>query len=626
MSQKGFREVETLQELFTRVDGNKSGTIGFGEFLSLLYFWAEVGPYSNLFPTREAEAVDTAFRFLEKSYLRYDADKSRSLSRDELNTFVSEYFGEIPKSLGELCDLIFPKDGDHIGFTRFLMLLYHLTVPSGRYLIRSRRHSSRDGSIRLEETELWQLLDHAFTVLEKDFRAFDKDGDNSVDLSELTNALENRNSEQLVDILSRLTYIFDKVDLDKSGAIDFPEFLYLVYLLVENGSYKQVIENAVDAGAVKKSFLFLRKSYSKYDDDKNSRLDRKEVSAFLKDYFGTVPSSFEDIFMELETPGKGHIDFVRFLQLLYEMIRPTSGFYVGKKKKPVPKKQEAVRSGSESSMVKLPKLQRVENLQLSEVKNSKKIGEGGFGIVYKAEFRSHIVAAKYLKGDYSKEVLEEFKAEVNLMQSMDHKNLVFMLGAAVEPPNLCIVTEYCSHGSLFDVLHKERRVLHESLIWSIAHGVASGCHVLHTMNPPIIHRDLKSLNVLLDQNWVAKVCDFGLSKKTYQDQTHTAGIGTPQWTAPEVMTSPNYDTKADVFSFGILLWEMTHREIPFKGYEQIQVAMNVVRGARPHISRRKCPEEFARLMERCWATDPRQRPPFSEVLKELDAIKSKFVQ
>ncbi len=133
-------------------------------------------------------------------------------------------------------------------------------------------------------------------------------------------------------------------------------------------------------------------------------------------------------------------------------------------------------------------------------------------------------------------------------------------------------------------------------------------HYLHSCNPPVLHRDLKSLNLLLDESSRVKLADFGWTKGL--DNYMTGKIGTYQWMAPEVIASQKYSEKADVFSYGIILWEIASREPPFKHLSGLQVSLEVLNNdLRPPIPK-KTPEPFAKLMRKCWDREPSKRPSF----------------
>lgn len=131
---------------------------------------------------------------------------------------------------------------------------------------------------------------------------------------------------------------------------------------------------------------------------------------------------------------------------------------------------------------------------------------------------------------------------------------------------------------------------------------------MHTSTPPIIHRDLKSLNLLLDDSYRVKLADFGWTKGL--DNYMTGKIGTYQWMAPEVIASQKYSEKADVFSYGIILWEIASREPPFKNLSGLQVSMEVLNNdLRPKIPK-NTPESYVKLMKKCWDREPSKRPSF----------------
>ena len=143
---------------------------------------------------------------------------------------------------------------------------------------------------------------------------------------------------------------------------------------------------------------------------------------------------------------------------------------------------------------------------------------------------------------------------------------------------------------------------------------------LHSGKPPILHRDLKSANILLDESYTAKVCDFGLSRLKAQERSMTGNCGTVQWMAPEVLANADYNEKADVYSYGIILWEMLSRECPFEGMTPIQCALAVLnRNKRPEIPK-WCPQPLQALIRACIKKDPEERPMFSEILEALDKM------
>ncbi|KAL8107282.1 hypothetical protein AgCh_023909 [Apium graveolens] len=173
-----------------------------------------------------------------------------------------------------------------------------------------------------------------------------------------------------------------------------------------------------------------------------------------------------------------------------------------------------------------------EDLQVFE-----RIGIGSYGEVFRAEWNSTEVAVKrFMNQDISGDALDQFKCEVEIMLRLRHPNVVLFMGAVTRPPNLSILTEFLPRGSLFKLLHRPNIQLDEKRRLRMALDVAKGMNYLHTSNPMIVHRDLKTLNLLVDKNWVVKVCDFGMSRllhHTFLSSTSTAG--TPEWMAPEVL-------------------------------------------------------------------------------------------
>mmetsp|Transcript_11423 Transcript_11423/g.25985 ORF Transcript_11423/g.25985 Transcript_11423/m.25985 type:complete len:181 (-) Transcript_11423:32-574(-) len=178
-------------------------------------------------------------------------------------------------------------------------------------------------------------------------------------------------------------------------------------------------------------------------------------------------------------------------------------------------------------------------------------------------------------------------------------------------------------------MHKKRLNFDPHSKWRILRECAVGLNVLHVAPVPVVHRDIKSLNVLLTKQFTVKICDFGLSKiMTKQTMQMTKGLGTPHWMAPEVISSSNYGTPSDVYSYGIMVWELFHRMVPYGGLDAAKITMGVVTGnppLRPPIHRNIQPN-VARLMNWCWDQKPENRPSFARVIEYLDQIQGEFPQ
>jgi len=148
------------------------------------------------------------------------------------------------------------------------------------------------------------------------------------------------------------------------------------------------------------------------------------------------------------------------------------------------------------------------------------------------------------------------------MEILRHPNICMFLGACTQPPNFALVLEYCSRGSLMGLIQNKEINLNWDDKKRLALETCRALNYLHSFNPPILHRDLKSLNLLIDEFFRIKLADFGWTK--ILDNYMTGKIGTYQWMAPEVISMFQYTEKADVFSFGIILWEISAREPPFR--------------------------------------------------------------
>ncbi|CAA0834862.1 PAS domain-containing protein tyrosine kinase family protein [Striga hermonthica] len=246
------------------------------------------------------------------------------------------------------------------------------------------------------------------------------------------------------------------------------------------------------------------------------------------------------------------------------------------------------------------------------------IGQGCCGTVYHALWYGSDVAVKaFSKLEYTDELIFSFREEVSLMKRLRHPNILLFMGAVTSPERLCIVTEFLPRGSLLGLLQKSTSKFEMKRRISMALDVARGMNYLHHFNPPIVHRDLKSSNLLVDKNWSVKVGDFGLSRLKHETYLTTmSGKGTPQWMAPEILRNEPADEKSDVYSFGVILWELATHRIPWDRLNSLQVIAAV-----GFMNQRlDIPEDvdpcWASMIESCWR-EPQSRPSFQELVEQL---------
>lgn len=369
------------------------------------------------------------------------------------------------------------------------------------------------------------------------------------------------------------------------------------------------------------------------------------------------------------------------------------------------------------------------SVRWKEIEIEKQVGEGSFGVVYKAVFRGASVAVKKMRPQFSQltpKDIDEFNKEAYMMSRLRHPNIVLVMGISFVdqeilpmprrssiadqrdgfaeepdtaaapgkhlPKTVCIVTEFLEQGSLADILYGPRRLPAEiwtyDLILTCALQAARGMLYLHTHSPPICHRDLKSSNLVVDDHWVVKVTDFGMSRilpEKIRDQTleklaqpvppadravapqrspdrganaesdrdsfmshgsintdmshqsaqglagavrggaaagpeMTSNLGTTAWCAPELLTASSttrYSVKVDVYSFGMVLWELWEKKRPFDELSNRFDIMDAIRaGRRPAISV-GCPPAYRSLVQRCWQAEPGRRPNFQYIVRYL---------
>ncbi|KAJ8712393.1 hypothetical protein PYW07_005235 [Mythimna separata] len=260
----------------------------------------------------------------------------------------------------------------------------------------------------------------------------------------------------------------------------------------------------------------------------------------------------------------------------------------------------------------------VEEIDYNEIQELSVVGKGAFGVVWKGLWRNTLVAVKHINSEAEK---REFSIEVRQLSRVSHPNIVRLYGACTKGAHVCLVMEYAEGGSLYNVLHnrpKPKYTAAHAMSW--ARQCAEGVAYLHSMKPkPLIHRDLKPPNLLLvGGGQRLKICDFGTAadKATYM----TNNKGSAAWMAPEVFEGSTYTEKCDVFSWGIILWEVLSRRKPFEeGGSAFRIMWAVHTGQRPNLIE-GCPEPIEQLMTQCWHKVPAERPSMAKVCDIMSAL------
>ncbi|XP_011101390.1 serine/threonine-protein kinase EDR1-like [Sesamum indicum] len=255
------------------------------------------------------------------------------------------------------------------------------------------------------------------------------------------------------------------------------------------------------------------------------------------------------------------------------------------------------------------------NINFSELTIGTRVGIGFFGEVFRGSWNGLEVGIKvFLEQDLTVENIEDFCNEISILSRIRHPNVILFLGACTTPPRLSIVTEYMEMGSLYYLIHASG--LKKKLSWQrrikMLCDICRGLLSIHRMN--IVHRDLKSANCLVNKHWTVKICDFGLSRiLTTRPRFFSSSARTPEWMAPELIRNEPFTEKCDIFSLGVIMWELCTLNRPWDGIPSVQVVYAVGNDGQ----RLEIPEgPLGKLIADCWA-EPDERPNCQEVLSRL---------
>ncbi|XP_056219383.1 mitogen-activated protein kinase kinase kinase 7-like isoform X1 [Seriola aureovittata] len=275
-----------------------------------------------------------------------------------------------------------------------------------------------------------------------------------------------------------------------------------------------------------------------------------------------------------------------------------------------------------ADMLETPPGYPFEEINYEDIEVEEVVGRGAFGVVCKAKWKGKDVAIKTIESESERKA---FIVELRQLSRVNHPNIVKLYGSCNSP--VCLVMEYAEGGSLYNVLHGAEPLPYytasHAMSWCLQ--CSQGVAYLHGMKPKaLIHRDLKPPNLLLVAGGtVLKICDFGTACDI---QTHmTNNKGSAAWMAPEVFEGNNYSEKCDVFSWGIILWEVITRRKPFDeiGGPAFRIMWAVHNGTRPPLIK-NLPKPIESLMTRCWSKDPSQRPSMEEIVKIMTHLMRYF--
>jgi sterile alpha motif and leucine zipper-containing kinase AZK len=227
--------------------------------------------------------------------------------------------------------------------------------------------------------------------------------------------------------------------------------------------------------------------------------------------------------------------------------------------------------------------------------------------------------------------LSDFRREVQILSRLRHPSIVLWLGACTQAPNLTIVLEYMDKGSLHQFLHRTTTPYTTLTLTRWAMTIAQGMVYLHSAKPfPIVHCDLNTNNVLVNRDGMVKITDFGLSKVKHSSRLsrQTGMTGTVNYASPEVIRGGKFSEASDVFAYGVILWELLTRRIPWEDLNEYQIVFQMTSDLDASLAATaknlelpaSAPEGYRKIIHGAWATQPERRSAFKDVLGDLREV------
>ncbi|KAM3964181.1 LOW QUALITY PROTEIN: tyrosine-protein kinase transmembrane receptor Ror [Aphomia sociella] len=269
---------------------------------------------------------------------------------------------------------------------------------------------------------------------------------------------------------------------------------------------------------------------------------------------------------------------------------------------------------------------RIPQYSLSQIKFLEELGEGAFGKVYKGALKKNgetqYVAVKALKENASAKTQADFRREIDLISELTHENIVCIVGVALREEPLCMLFEFMARGDLHEFLMGRAPPSGKGLppmrLLNIAHNIASGMQYLASHH--YVHRDLAARNCLVSDDFVVKISDFGLSRDIYSSdyyRVQSKSLLPVRWMPPESILYGKFTTESDIWSYGVVLWEIYSYGLqPYYGYSNQEV-ISMVRGGELLATPAACPPPMYSLMRDCWKHTPQRRPNFEEIVNRI---------
>ncbi|XP_065845058.1 serine/threonine-protein kinase A-Raf-like isoform X2 [Oscarella lobularis] len=295
------------------------------------------------------------------------------------------------------------------------------------------------------------------------------------------------------------------------------------------------------------------------------------------------------------------------------------------------KDKQAIRLRSLSSPLQKGKMRELPSddweIPTDNISIGERVGSGSFGTVFKAYWHGTIAIKKLNVREPNPSQLQAFKNEVSVLSKTRHDNILLFMGF-ISRPYLAIVTQWCEGSSLYKHIHVFENRFEMLQLVEIARQTAQGMDYLHAKK--IIHRDLKSNNIFLQEDYTVKIGDFGLATVKTRwsgSQQYEQPTGSILWMAPEVIRmqdSTPYTTKSDVYAFGIVVYELVTQTLPYQHIKnRDQLIFMIGRGyLKPDLcnARKDTPKDLRRVFSDCVKTKREERPEFTQVLSELERL------